>query len=410
MKILACILFVCATCIETFGQEFRGEANLPSIQKDGFYRILLSPEILTQVNDQLTDIRVYEGDGSEVPYLLESEKALMHSRDFLQYEIMSRETKRGCCTSLTLRNQRKTPINNIHLVMKNADAAREALLMGSDDRENWFTLVDRFEIDAPANDQNTQQIKTVEFPWSNYEFYLLEIRDSVHAPLNILSAGYFEDRTTNGQYQALQAKVDAKDSLADKRTYVDLLIDGLQFVDKLEVVVSGAKYYRRDATLFEKRVRTRTNGTRDEYYNPVTTFEVTSGRTAVVSLPALRASHLRIEIENHDNPPLQISTVKAFQLNRYITAWLSADESYTLRVGQPKLGAPVYDIAYFKDSIPNQPAILQVQNFEVLPEKQAAGSDATFFTSKTIIWIAIVGIAAVLGIMSVRLIKEQSGK
>ena len=109
-------------------------------------------------------------------------------------------------------------------------------------------------------------------------------------------------------------------------------------------------------------------------------------------------------------PPLQISTVKAFQLNRYITAWLSAEESYTLRVGQPKLGAPVYDIAYFKDSIPNQPAILQVQNFEVLPEKQAAGSDATFFTSKTIIWIAIVGIAAVLGIMSVRLIKEQSGK
>src|SRR5690606_5623298 len=158
-------------------QDYKGKATLPAVKEDAFYRTLLSPEILSTVNDRFTDIRIYDAAGREVPYLLQSEIPGKVSSEFVPYEIVSKESTPRCCTSIILRNQKKTPINNVHLVMKNAASSRSASLLGSDDQQNWFSLVDQFQIDAPAAGRETEQLKIVEFPWSNYEYYLLKIAD-----------------------------------------------------------------------------------------------------------------------------------------------------------------------------------------------------------------------------------------
>jgi hypothetical protein len=407
MRTLWCFLFLIVLHVPCPGQHFKAEASLPVVQKDAFYRILLSPDVLVHVNDQLTDIRIYDGDGKEVPYLLESEIPVTQSQEFIEYEIISKEIKPGCCTSLLLRNQKKTPIDNIHLVIKNAEAARGASLLGSDDRENWFTLIDNFRIYAPTDAPETHEIKIVDFPWSNYEFYLLKTKDSTYAPLNILSAGYFKEKTSNGKYQELRAKVTATDSVSEKKTYVRIALDALHFMDKLEVAVSGTRYYRRSATLFEKRVHVK-GKSREEYYQPLRNFELTSGRTAVIELPGVRGQQFIIEVENYDNPPLTISSVKAYQLNRYLTAWLPSSDDYKMLFGNANLNAPVYDITFFKDSIPEVTSILHAKSLTLLAGKEQATS-TTFFTSKAFIWVAIIGIAVVLGFMSFKLIREQSG-
>lgn len=394
--------------ISCFGQEFKGKALLPVVEEDGFYRTLLAPEISAKVNDRLTDIRIYDAAGREVPYLLQSEIPGRVSSEFIEYEILGKESTPRCCTSIALRNPQKTPIDNIHLLMKNAAASRVATLLGSDDQQNWFSLVDQFQINAPATGRETQQIKIVEFPWSNYEYYLLKIADSTHAPLNIISAGYFEEHKADGKYQELQVKVTSAENQDEKRTRVSLLLDAPYIVDKLEVIVSGSRYYRRSATLYEKRFRKKSNGSSEEYYTPITSFQLTSGRKAIIALNGIRGEDFKIEIDNHDSPPLQIASVKAFQLNRYLTSWLSAGDQYEIRFGQSNLGAPVYDIEYFRDSIPATAAILKVKDVQLTSEQRDQESPAVF-TSKTIIWIAILGIAAVLGMMSFKLVKEQSG-
>lgn len=408
LKYLLVAVVIPFTC---FSQDFKGKATLPAVREDGFYRTLLSPEILATVNDRFTDLRIYDASGREVPYLIQSEIPGKITSEFIPYEIVSKESTPRCCTSLVLRNQRKAPINNVHLVMKNAAASRSASLLGSDDQQNWFSLVDQFQINAPAAGLETEQLKIVEFPWSNYEYYLLKIADSIQAPLNIVSAGYFEEQKVQGKYQELPISVESTEEADEKKTFVNLTLNNPHIIDKIEVVVSGAKYYRRSATLFEKRHRQKSNGSREEYFSPITSFQLTSGRKAIIALDGIKGDDFKIEIENHDNPPLQIASIKAFQLNRYLTSWLSAGDHYEVRFGKSGLGAPVYDIAYFKDSIPSSAMILKLKDIQIASGEQGREQESvTIFTSKTVIWVAILGIAAVLGMMSFKLVKEQSEK
>ena len=250
--------------------------------------------------------------------------------------------------------------------------------MGSDDNQTWFSIKDHFILEAPLNNDGTHEIKIVGFPWSNYEFYQLKIKDSVNAPLNILKAGYYADQYADGKFTVLPLKINSYDSAAQKKTYVNLLFNTIQFVDKLEIDVSGVRYYRRNARLFEKRVGTR-NGERTEYYNPIENFELTTGRKAIIDLMKVRGQEFLIEIENKDNPPLVISSVKGFQLNRYLTAWLNKDTRYTIQFGQAALSPPVYDLGFFKDSIPNDVEILEPGEIKILT-KNRAETQETFFT------------------------------
>jgi hypothetical protein len=222
-----------------------------------------------------------------------------------------------------------------------------------------------------------------------------------------LKAGYYEAESVNGQYTEIPVKVQTSDSAMQKKTFVALTAKSSQFVDKIEIEVSGAKYYRRSATLLQKRVSILTNGMRKGYYTPLYHFELTSGRTAIAELAHVRGQLFLIEIENHDNPPLTISSVKAFQLNRYLVAWLDADKQYTIRFGQPKLNTPVYDLSFFKDSIPERLVTLRPGEIKIQGPSKAASVEP-FFSSKSIIWIAIILVMIVLGVMSLKLVRESS--
>lgn len=419
MKLLSItILLFCLA--NASGQSFKGEAMIPSVETDGFYRVLISPQINFHLNDDVSDIRIYDSKNHEVPYIFQKESRKYSEERFIEYEIVKKEIKAGCCTSLVLRNAKRTPINNINLIIKNADASREAVLSGSDDNKEWFVISQSLMIDPSANSAETESVQIVGFPWSNYEYYLLKIKDrantslgilesgdehSVYEPLNILKAGHYETRFSEGQFIDLPVKISTTDSASQKKTYVRLMFNGLQFIDQLEIVVSGAKYYRRDATILNERPRTFHGKKLSEFFQQ--NFQLTSGRTAIIDMMGIRSKEFLIEIENQDNPPLIISDVKVSQLNRYLTAWLKTGEAYTLRFGQPKLSAPVYDLKFFKDSIPQDVKVLHTAEAKILKKTEAAVSE-TFFTSKVFIWTAIVAVMIVLGVMSVKMVREAS--
>lgn len=420
MKLLStAILLFCF--VNASGQSFKGEAAIPPVETDGFYRVLISPQINFHLNDGLSDIRIYDNKDHEVPYIFQRESRKYYEERFVEYEIVRKEIKAGCCTSLVLRNAKRTPINNINLIIKNADASREAVLSGSDDNKEWFVISQRLMIDPSTNSAETQSVQLVGFPWSNYEYYLLKIKDngntplrtlesgdehSSYKPLNILKAGYYETQFSTGQFNKLPVQVTTTDSASQKKTYVRLMFHGLQFIDQLEIEVSGSKYYRREATISHERPKTFQGKKLNESFRQ--NFQLTSGRTAIIDMMGIRSKELFIEIENEDSPPLTISDVKVSQLNRYLTAWLEKGEPYTLRFGQPELNAPVYDLKFFKDSIPKQVKVLKAGDIKLLDKIDNVSVSSTFFTSKTFVWVAIVAVMLILGAMSVKMVREAS--
>jgi hypothetical protein len=391
-----------------WSQPFIGEALLPTVPKDGFYRILISAPASAYMNAEFDNIRIYDKKEIEIPFLLQQEEIRTTSYQFKDYQILEKKQQAGCCTSLILYNPDQNLLNNISLVIKNADVTKEATLLGSDDKLQWYALKQYFLLHPTASANGTSEIKIVDFPLSNYSYYSLRINDSTSAPINILKAGYFKTQTANGQYTALPLhKVQTSDSARQKRTYVHFYFDSLRVVDKLELSMKGQPYFLRKATLYQLKERLLKKGGNEKYYDRLEELELNSRHVATVETGGIKALDFLLVIENEDNPPLENDFVKAYQLNRYMTAWLEKENQYEVRIGNDQLSKPVYDLSFFKDSIPDTPDMLRMSKITVYAKNEAKPG-FTFFTTKAFIWGAVVLVIVILGFMSARLLKETS--
>jgi hypothetical protein len=253
-------------------------------------------------------------------------------------------------------------------------------------------------------------MKVVNFPLSNYAYYQLRINDSTNAPLNILKAGYYDVLTSGGAYTEVPTRsLVSADSAKEKKSYIYLRYDTLRLLDKLELTMTGTPYFLRNVEVYQRQTRTTKKGKKD-FYDLVTSFEVSSAHPSIIQLPMLKTEELMLVVENRDNPSLAIADIKVYQLNRYLAAWLKKGDTYTMQFGDEALRAPSYDLAFFKDSISYQPAVLKVQNVKRILEVIKVEESPTFFKDKRVIWVAIILVIGVLGFMSVRLIKETNAQ
>lgn len=399
------ILILSLLCTTSYAQKFKGEASIPAVERDGFYRVFLSPSLSTHLNRDLSNLRIYDQQNKEVPYLLQQESPVRYTQAFKEYEIVEKKLEKNCCTTLILRNPEGNSINNISLSIKNAEVTKHATLLGSDDKKNWFALKQSFTVTNLDNKDQTSEIRIVDFPLSNYTYYSLQIEDSTSAPLNILRAGYYEVNSEDGKYTEIKTRAVAKsDSVVEKKSFVQITFDTTQIVDKLSVTMTGPTYFLRRASLSIKKEKLNKKGVVEYYYEWLYDFELSSKQSSVIDLPEIHTAEFLITIENNDNPSLDAASIKAYQLNRYLTAYLKKGVSHTLKLGEPELQAATYDLGFFKDSIPNQPPLLAMGALSIFKEERAEST--TFFTSRSIIWIAIGLVIIVLGFMSLKLVRE----
>lgn len=403
--ILSIIILFCRITLSA--QEYIGEASLPNVDADGFYRIMISPQLSGLLNSTFTNVRILDQHGKEVPYLFQQEIPVQYTTHFKPYTIVEKNQEKKCCTKLILQNPKAEPINNISLSIRNADVTKQATLLGSDDKQNWFALKQHFTISSINSYDKTAEIKIVDFPLSNYTYYLVQIDDSTSAPLNIISAGYYEVNSENGNYTENMVRISKADSLREKKTYVSILFDSARVIDKFELSMVGAPYFLRVAELYQKKQRVNKKGNKETYFDLVYPFEISSKQPSVLELNGIKAQEFQIIISNEDNPSLDIAYLKAYQLNRYLTAWLKKGEEYTVKIGTTALATPSYDITFFKEKIPPTPAILNIQGlhlYEHTPDKK----DDIFFSSKMLIWAAITLVVIVLGFMTFNMTKDVS--
>jgi len=407
MRALLIFIVLISAC-DVSAQKFVGEVKVPLVSEDGFYKLFLSEKISSHLNDRFSNIRIYDGNNKEVPYLFQQEVPHRTTAEFKEYSIVEKKQVDGCCTTLLLHNPGQNLLNTITLVVKNADVTKDATLLGSDDKEHWFALKQHFILHPTANDRGTSEVKIVDFPLSNYSYYSLRIGDSVSAPLNILKAGYFEVHTENGHYTEVPiAKINKTDSIRTKKSYFHFVFDGARMIDKLELSMKGFPYFLRKATLYTSKHRVLKNGRNEKYYDQLQEVELSSKQSTIVEWPVVKTPELLMVVENEDNPALEIDTCKAFGLNRYLTAWLKKDEPYVLKISGDELASPVYDLSFFKDSIPGNPDVISMGEVTLLSKGQAQES-FTFFTTRIFIWVAVIIVIVILGFMSVRLLNEAS--
>lgn len=397
------ILFLMVSRSAT-SQTFVVSASLPKVDRTGFYRIPLSPELISHLNNGFTNLRIYDSQ-QEVPYLIKEEVPVFTTRKFVEYPVVEKMS-RDLFTQIIFTNKERKSINNVTLVIKNAETTKKATLLGSDDRANWYALKENFYLSSVQGVNQTYEMRILDFPLSNYSSFKLKINDSTSAPLNILKVGYYESDLVAGNYTQLpQPQWSIREDRSNKKSIVKIAFDALMLIDKFEFEIKAPALYNRTAIIQHPVTFITRKGkevTRNEY---IQSIQFISTQQSSFHLPSVVSKELFMEISNDDNPPLQIAAVKAYQLNRYLVTWLEKSKSYEIKIGKAEMPAPSYDIGYFKDSIPGNAPTLKPNNVTVIQPKVTV-SKSNWFSDKRFIWAAIVIVAAILGLMSYRMVKE----
>lgn len=398
-------LFFALTLISATAQsqQYVAEAAVPPVQTSGFYRIMLEPGVTSAASGSLSNIRIVTNTG-EVPYLMRTEAPTFVQTNFKEYKIISKQLEPNCCTRLTLHNPRRAALYNVSLQIKNADTRKQASLYGSDDQTTWYALKENFYFDALNNPSETYEMNVLHFPLANYEFLSLVLNDSITAPLNILKAGYYETQSGVGQYvEVSPAKLVVSQNKKRKETHVVLSFDSAQLVNKIEFTISEPPLYHRHARLYEQAMQKNRKGKLQNVNNFLQYLDLTSTHAPTVLLEEGKFKNLLLIIENDDNPPLKITGASAYQLNRYLVAWLDKGITYTLKLGPEHLTPPVYDLGYFSEKMPVSPPVLRPGKLtHVAPKHQAPQS----IFSKPLIYSSLLAVGVILIYMTVRMIQE----
>src|ERR1700742_1224244 len=89
------ILLVLAPAL-LLAQNFGYKAKVSPVGNTAFYNIKIDANIAGYANDQLQDLRLFDNDGNEVPYLLKKEAIGAQSTSFASYPFsISKEGNKG---------------------------------------------------------------------------------------------------------------------------------------------------------------------------------------------------------------------------------------------------------------------------------------------------------------------------
>jgi hypothetical protein len=128
-----------------------------------------------------------------------------------------------------------------------------------------------------------------------------------------------------------------------------------------------------------------------------------------IDVPALLEKELFIEIDNNDNPPLEIESIICKQLASYIICDFKAQLTYTLMCGNELLKTPEYDLIHFVSQVPQLlpeasiSAISELKNTTPIEPKK----EVSFFETKQFLWICLVIGAIAILLFSKSLLKEM---
>jgi len=411
MKSKVALFFLLSFSIAAYTQEYKWQAQIDSTVNDGFYKIQLPAAITSKLRSDFSDIRILDAAKHEVPYIAQTEQATALTALFKEYQILSLDVSKKHST-LILQNPSKSKMDNIQLVIKNADVDKQLRLSGSDDNKQWYVIKDNYKVSDVYSHVETSVVKIFNFPLSDYAFFKIDISDSVSPPLHILKAGYYDTHSEKAKYsENLLPVLIQKDSAEVKTSFIKMIFAEPQLIDKVEFEVEGPHYFMRDCELGIMAERQLKNKRTAKYFSALADFKISSNGENTASLNNFKSKELYLHISNNDNPPLKIKSVKCFQINHCLMAYLKKEERYTLVFGNEKVITPNYDLINFRDTI-SSPSCLSVGKISLIKvqKKEIEKAGSTFFTSNIFIWISLSLVLLILGFMSVRMIKETGKK
>lgn len=401
------IFLLCLTTItQTAYCQFAYKAGIGEVKQSGFHKITITPALAAKSNANFSDIRIMDDSGKFVQYILQRDQTVFNKEELLTIPLISTKKNREANTQLVFDlGQDTIPFHfqesySFVLVMKKADAYRNASISGSRDMKQWYAISDKIILDARSDQQGNETTQVLLLPSANYRYLRIEMCDKGLVPLKILKSGFILNKSIYGTYSLLPSPQMIQKDSSNHKSYIAILFNQTYPVNKIHFTVLKPALYKRKIAIYD------TSGNSERF---LAEGIAAPGMDSLI-LTGEKVNNLLLVVDNNDDQPLSFDSVYAYQLQHFLIANLQQGRNYSILTGNSKAVAPVYDLNYFKDSIRLVSEDLTIQDPQAYQVHQADKSSKRNIAALLWIWIPIgIVLLALIG-LSFRLVKDISNR
>ncbi|PQJ76460.1 hypothetical protein [Polaribacter glomeratus] len=392
------VFFIGITC---FGQNYKGVLEL--IKKDGFHKIMLTSDIRAASKNNFGFIRIKDSSNQEVPYVLKYQSDRLFAT-FLPIPIVSTTRIKDSVTAILIENKTIKKRTNLILQIANTAISKRYNLLGSNDAVFWFGITSNKILNL-KNSTNTSSTETsINFPINAYKFLKIEISDKNSLPINVLGVGVYENNFFSEE-SILISNFNQEISQIKERKVTQIKFTATNYheINSISFDVKSA-FFMRNVKIIAKR--THKIKKRAEVYDEViSSFELSSKNENTFTLNNFYEKEFIVEIDNQDNPPLEITAIKLLQKPIYIISNLKKNQKYELQIDTSFL-KPSYDLGNFvSDTILNIEEV-SVINFLKEKNKDSKIIEKAFWQTPIFMWICIIFVGLLIVYFALDLLKD----
>lgn len=338
--------------------------------------IRLDAPLFTATQPGFPDLRLVKADGQELPRLIEplyTTQDRIARRPVASHPISLQELSNNRIKAHFELEKEALPPVGIVIRTPLKDFIRTVRIYGSEDGQTWSRLVDNAEIYDYSRYMDIRRTE-IPLPPNSYRHYSIEIGnaseeraqplirlvqangqdqsrafDLLQTPFRIDGVSFWrEEAVSDRDKPVLQEWPPAGSVVAQdpKAQTTEITLDTRNLPLTRLHLEAADRNFQRTATVLVPALR---NG--QQIWRPIGTGTFTridvSGlatNSLALDFPEQRAEQLRLVIANHDNPPLEITTLRA-EGPVYRLLWLADPATaYHLAYGNEKIPAPTYDL------------------------------------------------------------------
>lgn len=406
IRISFCLLLI-MICSFSYGQmnQYNYKRELKGITEQ-WHKIDLPNEIIGKTLQNLSDIRVFgitkNNDTIEAPYILRLTDEKISNKEIPFKTLNSSHNSKGYYFTFEIPTEE--PINQIKLQFKQQNFDWRVALEGSQNQKEWFNVIEDYRILSIKNSSTDFQFTKLEFPSSKYHFFRLRI-DSKEKP-ELTLASVENQEIINGIYSEYQVNnINTKENKTLKQTEIDIDLQLPARVSKINIGVSNSFDYYRPITIKYLSDSFKTEQGWKYNYNILASGTLNSIEKNEFKFNSLTLQKLKILIDNQNNQPLSIDTIRIRGYLTELIARFTEPATYFLTYGNTKAVRPKYDIEQFTNKIPGTLQTLELGN-EMIIGKDAKLIIEPLFKNKIWLWGIMSIIILILGWFSLKMLRK----
>lgn len=382
-------------------QNYRG--IISEVKENGFHKILISPEVRSASKTNTDYFRILDNKKNEVPYVLLNDESYFET-SYNEYPFESQNNTKDSVTSITIENKNKQKLDHFTFKIANTKVKKTYTISGSNNKKEWFGLATNQSFYGLNEAEKTTVEQTFAFPLTDYNFIKFEFDNKTSLPLQILNIGVYENQfSAVSQVEITDFKLINKTNKETKTTQLTVIFAKPQHIESLRFDIENEVFLREARILVNK---TRTVKKRTENYQEyLANVQLHSGTLNSFELPFIFEKEIIIEIENNDNQPLTIKSVKFYQKPLYVICNLKSTETYEAII-DTTLQKPIYDLVNFKASLNTNLPQATIRNFSKINTQNNAIETKTFWQTNAFMWLCIILGIVVISYFTMGLLKD----